>query len=264
MNNLQVFKNEEFGEIRSLEINDEPYFVGSEIATILGYKNTRDALLKHVDSEDKISDVAIYDGSQNRNMVVINESGLYSLIMSSKLSSARRFKRWVTHEVLPSIRKTGGYMAGEENMSEDELVLKAMQVLQNKLKTLESKTERLEAENHTQFQLIGELKPKADYLDRILQSKALVTITAIAKDYGMSAKTFNKILHDLKVQFKQSGQWFLYSYYQDCGYTQSETIELEHKDGSKFVKMNTKWTQKGRLFLYNLLKENGIVPVIEK
>ena len=119
-------------------------------------------------------------------------------------------------------------------------------------------------ENIQQKQLIGELKPKADYLDKILQSKALVTITAIAKDYGMSAKTLNKKLHELKIQFKQGHQWFLYSNYHNCGSTHSETVEYTHKDGTKDVTMNTKWTQKGRLFLYDLLKNNGIVPVIEK
>ena len=259
MNNLQIFKNEKFGEIRVIEMKNEPWFVAKDICEILGLSNPTMAI-NRLDEDERTKLNLGRQGEAN----IVNEYGLYNLILASRKKEAKEFKRWITHEVLPSIRKTGGYIAGEENMSEDELVLKAMQVLQSKLKTLESKTEKLEAENHTQFQLIGELKPKADYLDRILQSKALVTITAIAKDYGMSAKTFNKILHDLKVQFKQSGQWFLYSYYQDCGYTQSETIELEHKDGTKFVKMNTKWTQKGRLFLYNLLKENGIVPVIEK
>ena len=117
-NNLMVFKNEEFGEIRSLEINNEPYFVGNEIATILGYKNTRDALMRHVDEEDK--DVVKYDTlGGKQEMIVINESGLYSLIMSSKLSSAKKFKRWVTSEVLPSIRKHGAYMT--ENTIEKAL-----------------------------------------------------------------------------------------------------------------------------------------------
>lgn len=108
-NNIMIFKNDNFGEIRSLEINGEPYFVGNEIATILGYKNTRDALIKHVDKEDVKPDVAIHDGSQTRYMTIINESGLYSLIMSSKLPNAKLFKRWVTSEVLPSIRKNGSY-----------------------------------------------------------------------------------------------------------------------------------------------------------
>lgn len=137
-------------------------------------------------------------------------------------------------------------------------------VMARALKIAEGKLNVLQLENTQQKQLIGELKPKADYLDQILQSKALVTITAIAKDYGMSAKEFNKKLHELKIQFKQGNQWFLYSQYHSCGYTHSETIEYYHKNGTKDVTMSTKWTQKGRLFLYELLKKNGLIPTIEK
>lgn len=129
---------------------------------------------------------------------------------------------------------------------------------------LAEQKEKLALEVTQKTQIIGELKPKADYLDKLLKNKGLVTTTAIAKDYGMSAKTFNRTLHDLSIQFKQSGQWFLYAKYQDRGYTQSETVDITHKDGSKDVKMNTKWTQKGRLFLYDLLKENSLLPIIEQ
>ncbi len=194
----------------------------------------------------------------------VPENIFYKLCFKAKNETARKFQDFVTDEVLPSIRKTGGYIAGEENMSEDELILKAMQVMQNKLQRLENKTERLEQENSIQFQLIGELKPKADYTDKILKNKGLVTITAIAKDYGMSSQKMNEKLHELGIQYKQSGQWFLYEKYHDNGYTHSETIDLTHKDGTEFVKMNTKWTQKGRLFLYNILKENKILPMIEQ
>ena len=137
-------------------------------------------------------------------------------------------------------------------------------VMARALKFAEERLSVLQIENTQQKQIIGELKPKADYTDKILQNRALVTITAIAKDYGMSAKKLNKKLHELKVQFKQGHQWFLYSEYHNCGYTHSETVEYKHKDGTTDVTMNTKWTQKGRLFLYDLLKQNGIIPVIEK
>lgn len=141
--------------------------------------------------------------------------------------------------------------------SPEKVMARALMFAENQLKTLK-------LENTQQKQLIGELKPKADYTDNILKNKGLVTITAIAKDYGMSAKEFNAKLHELGIQYKQSGQWFLYEKYHDNGYTQSETIDLKHKDGTSFVQMNTKWTQKGRLFLYNMLKENKIVPMIER
>lgn len=141
--------------------------------------------------------------------------------------------------------------------SPEKVMARALKIAENQLRTLK-------LENTQQKQLIGELKPKADYTDNILKNKGLVTITAIAKDYGMSAKEFNAKLHELGIQYKQSGQWFLYEKYHDNGYTQSETIDLKHKDGTSFVQMNTKWTQKGRLFLYNMLKENKIVPMIER
>lgn len=124
--------------------------------------------------------------------------------------------------------------------------------------------EKLVLSNKVKDQQIAELKPKADYCDLILKNKGLVTISQIAKDYGKSGKAFNKILHDLGVQYKQSGQWLLYSRYQDKGYTQSETVDITRKNGMPDVKMNTKWTQKGRLFLYELLKANDILPVIEQ
>lgn len=264
MNDLMIFQNEEFGEIRSLEINKEPYFVGKDIAETLKYKEPHKAITKHIDEDDRIKYPIIDELGRNQETWLINESGLYSLVMSSKLPSAKRFKRWVTHEVLPSIRQTGGYIAGEENMTEDELILKAMNVLNTKVEKLRVENKNLLANNDKKDQIIGELKPKVNYLDTILQNKGLVTITAIAKDYGMSGEKMNEKLHELGIQYKQSEQWFLYSKYHGNGYTHSETIDLTHKNGTKFVKMITKWTQKGRLFLYELLKEYNIVPIIEK
>ncbi|HBG1940739.1 phage regulatory protein/antirepressor Ant [Clostridioides difficile] len=124
--------------------------------------------------------------------------------------------------------------------------------------------EKLQLEGKMKDQVIKELKPKADYTDMILKNKGLVTITQIAKDYGMSGKEMNKILHERGIQYKQSGQWLLYKQYQGKGYTHSETIDITRSDGMTDVKMTTKWTQKGRLFLYDLLKVNNILPDIEK
>ena len=124
--------------------------------------------------------------------------------------------------------------------------------------------EKLQLEGKMKDQVIKELKPKADYTDMILKNKGLVTITQIAKDYGMSGKEMNKILHERGIQYKQSGQWLLYKQHQGKGYTHSETIDITRSDGMTDVKMTTKWTQKGRLFLYDLLKVNNILPDIEK
>ena len=252
MNGLQVFKNNEFS-IKSVVINNEPWFVGKDVAAALGYRDTSDALKKHVDNDDKLTR-RFADSGQNREMYIINESGLYSLILSSKLESAKRFKRWVTSEVLPAIRKTGGYQLPEISYPQS-LRLLADEIEKNK---------KLELENSIQAQQINEMKPKADYCDKILSSKSLMTITQIAKDYGMSGKAMNQILHDLNIQYKQSGQWLLYSRYQSKGYTSSETIDIKQNDGKVLVRLSTKWTQKGRLYLYERLKKEGYLPLIEQ
>ena len=141
--------------------------------------------------------------------------------------------------------------------SPEKIMARALQIAQQELSTL-----RLE--NAIKDQQIAELKPKADYMDMILKNKSLLTITQIAKDYGMSGNAMNKILRQLGVQYKQSGQWFLYSKYHHLGYTSSETVDIVRSDGKRDVKMNTKWTLKGRIFLYDLLKEHDILPMIEK
>lgn len=137
-------------------------------------------------------------------------------------------------------------------------------IMARALKIADQKLTLLASENAMQKQIIGELQPKANYVDRILQNRGLVTITQIAKDYGMSGRKLNNILHNLGVQYKQGAQWLLYSKYHDKGYTHSYTVDIIRKDGREDVVMETKWTQKGRLFLYELLKSNDIYPTIEK
>ncbi|ASE37760.1 phage antirepressor KilAC domain-containing protein [Staphylococcus pettenkoferi] len=150
-----------------------------------------------------------------------------------------------------------------ENALQNKLPGTYKEALIELLETVE-RNEQLELENNMQKQKIAEYEPKASYLDTILNNKSLVTVGQIAKDYGMSAQALNKLLHKLRVQYKQSGQWLLYSNLHDKGYTHSSTTEIEHKDGSTSVRMNTKWTQKGRLFIYDLLKDNDILPTIER
>lgn len=142
--------------------------------------------------------------------------------------------------------------------------LKALVAAEEEKLKLKEANESLQVENQKQNQIIGELKPKADYTDTILKNPGLITITQIAKDYGMSGTSLNKKLHDLHVQYKAGTQWLLYSEHHDKGYTHSETVEIKKKDGTKDIKLNTKWTTKGRLFLYNLLKENNVLPLIEQ
>lgn len=259
MKDLKIFNNEEFGEIRTIvDENSEPWFVGKDVAEILKYTNTRKAIIDHVDIEDKKDGVTIRDSiGRKQTPTFINESGLYSLIFSSKMEKAKEFKRWVTSEVLPAIRKDGGYMIASQGESDEEILARAM-IIANK------SIERLKLEGKQKDQIIGELKPKADYVDKILQNKSLIKVSSIAKDYGMSAQQMNKLLHELKIQYNQGGQWLLYANIQDKGYTSSETHVYPKKDGTTDVRLLTKWTQKGRIFLYEELKKNGYLPMIER
>ena len=254
MEELQIFSNAEFGEVRTLILNNEPWFVGKDAAGILSYKDTADAIKRHVDDDDKLTR-RFTDSGQSREMYIINESGLYSLILSSKLPTAKKFKRWVTSEVLPAIRRTGAYGVQVPRTLKEALQLALEQ---------EEKLEALQLDNSIKTQQIAELTPKATYYDLILQCRDLLSMTEIAKDYGMSAKGMNKKLHELGVQYNQSGVWFLYAKYQSEGYTQTKTQNYNKSDGTQGARTHMYWTQKGRLFLYDFLKSKGILPLIEK
>lgn len=178
MNELKIFESPDFGKVRTMEIDGEPYFVGKDVAEILEYTNPRKALIDHVDSEDKgVTKCDTLGGTQE--MTVINESGLYSLILSSKLPKAKEFKRWVTSEVLPSIRKHGAY-AVDELINDPELAIKAFTALKEE----RLKNKKLETTVAVQTQQIAELQPKASYYDVVLNCKDLISTTEIAKDYG--------------------------------------------------------------------------------
>ena len=233
----QIFKNKEFGQIRTCMVDGETYFVGKDVASGLGYKNTKNALMRHVDEEDKLG-ARFTTSGQNREMIVINESGLYSLILSSKLDSARRFKRWVTSEVLPAIRKNGRYELEQQN------------------RVLESRNSFLE-------EITVQQKPLTDYARTILSSTQTVTITQIAQDYGMSPVGMNQLLFKLHIQHKVGGQWILYIPYLNKGYVQSFSSYFVKENGEVQVKLHTRWTQRGRLFLYEELKKAGVLPLIE-
>ena len=233
----QIFKNAEFGQIRTCMVDGETYFVGKDVASALGYTNTNQALIKHIDEEDKQTS-RFEMGGQKYSMTVINESGLYSLILSSKLESAKRFKRWVTSEVLPAIRQNGRYELQQQN------------------RVLESRNALLEEINREQ-------RPLTDYARNILSSTQTVTITQIAQDYGFTAVRFNELLMCLRIQHKVGGQWILYAPYLNRGYVQSFSSYFVKPDGEVQVKLHTRWTQGGRLFLYGELKKAGVLPLIE-
>ena len=256
-NEIMLFRHDEFGEIRTLTIDGEPWFVGKDIIEVLGYENGSRDVNRHVDSEDKklLTNQNYQNGTfeiPNRGLTIINESGLYSLILSSKLPRAKKFKRWVTAEVLPSLRKHGAYFT-EDTLKRVMENPRELGELLIKLADESEKNKRLAEEN-------AFLSVKAKYYDQILNSKNSVPVTQIAKDYGMSAVAFNKMLHSFKIQYPIGKSWVLYADYADQGYTQSKTYAINEE---KSV-MHTCWTQKGRLFLYEYLKEYGILPLCEQ
>lgn len=260
MNELQVFNSKEFGDIRTTEIDGKPYFVANDVARALRYKRPADAVTAHC--KGSVKHRYLTDGGE-QELKVIPEGDIYRLTVRSKLPSAEKFEKWVFDEVIPSIHQYGAYMTEqtiEKALASPDFLIQ----LATKLKDEQTRRKEAETEIRVKDQIIGELKPKADYYDEILKNPGLVTITQIAKDYGMSGKKMNRILHELGIQYKQSEQWLLYSDYHCLGYTQSEVTDIIRSDGTPDVKLLTKWTMKGRLFLYNKLKEKGIIPVIEQ
>ena len=263
MNEIKIW-NFEDNDVRTLTIGNEPYFVGKDVAAVLGYERETKAVVDRVDEEDR----RMIDGKTQsqfgielgqRGGWIVNESGLYSLILGSKLPSAKRFKRWVTSEVLPSIRKHGLY-AMDDLIENPNLAINALTAL----KAEREKAKALENTVAVQNQQIAELRPKASYYDVVLNCKDLVPISTIAKDYGWSAKHMNSYLHDHGIQYKQGDIWLLYQKYAERGYTSTKTHTYPGSDGAVHSKVHTYWTQQGRLFLYDTLKADNILPVMER
>lgn len=252
------YKNNELGEIRATEIDGEPWFVGKDVAEILGYKKARNAIAMHVDEDDALKQGVTDSFGRMQETTFINESGLYSLILGSKLPTAKKFKRWVTSEVLPSIRKYGMY-AADELLDDPDLMIAVL----TELKAEREKAKRLENTVAVQNQQIVEMKPKASYYDVVLNCADLVAISVIAKDYGWSANHLNRYLHEKGVQYKQGNIWLLYQQYAELGYTSTKTHSYPGNYGTMHTKVHTYWTQSGRLFIYGLLKADGILPLIE-
>jgi len=254
MNTIQIYRYENC-DVRTVNKNGEPWFVAADVCKVLELGNPTMAL-ERLDEDEKalISIEGLSRGNDNGN--IINEPGLYTLILGSRKPQARAFKRWITHDVIPSIRKYGVY-ATDELLADPDVLIAALQ----ELKAEREHTKLLQLTAAIQEQQIAEMQPKASYYDLILQNKNTVPVTQIAKDYGMSGRAFNKLLHELGIQYKLRETWLLYQDYANQGYTQSRTHAI---DADRSV-MHTYWTQKGRLFLYDLLKsKRGILPVIER
>ena len=236
-----TFRNLEFGAIRTISNEQgEPMFCGKDVAEALGYKKPENAVAKHVDTEDKTTTLIQGSGSNYKTQAIfINESGLYALILSSKLESAKRFKRWVTSEVLPAIRKQGGYLIAKKGESDKDVMKRAMEIVKT---TLAKRDEQ-----------IAKLKPRAEYADSVLDSINCITTTQLAKELGMSAQELNRRLCEMRIQYWQSGQYMLYAEFARQGFAKSRTRRHVCKHGIVITEMYLVWTERGREFIHRLL-----------
>ena len=245
-NTIQIFENEEFGAIRTMsDQQGEPMFCGKDVCDALGYKAARNALAQHVHEDDKTTALIQCTGSSYKTQAIfINESGLYSLILSSKLEAARRFKHWVTSEVLPSIRKQGGYMVLRADESDEVILARALQIMHT---ALERRDEELAL-----------LRPKAEYVDKVLDAVSCFTTTQLAKGMGMTAVELNRILCQRGIQYGQSGQYMLYADYARMGLAQNRITAYPDMFGTLHTSSRLVWTERGREFIYQLLNHKNI------
>lgn len=259
MNELKIFRNEKFGEVRTMKQNDNIWFCIKDICDILSLTNPRMVVQRLDDDEVRKFNLGGQVGETN----FTNESGLYTLLLRSDKQEAKPFRKWVTSEVIPSIRKTGIYMTDNvwESLMNNPEEFGKMIIEYGRIR---NENENLKLTNRVQEQQIAELQPKATYYDLILQNPNLLTTRLIASDYGMTPNKFNEMLHKYGVQYKQSGIWFLYREYSKFGYTQTKTHTVVRSNGQQDTVPHMYWTQKGRIFLYDFLKKKGIIPIIEQ
>ena len=244
MNKIKIFQNQEFGAIRTISNEQgDVMFCGRDVAAALGYKKPEWAIATHVEADDSAKRGVIDSLGREQQAIFINESGLYALILSSKLESAKRFKHWVTSEVLPSIRKQGGYMVARPEETDEEVLARGILVMQT---TLQRRADE-----------IARLQPKADYADEVLDSVSCLTTTQIAKELNMTGCELNNLLRTLRVQYRQSGQYLLYADYARLGYAQSRTLRIRFSNGRVKTHHYLVWTERGRYFIHRLVEKVG-------
>lgn len=239
MNEIKIFKNQEFGAIRTISNEQgDVLFCANDVCNALGYDQPRKAVKRHVCEEDGTKHTILTNGGKQL-ATFINESGLYALILSSKLESARRFKHWVTSEVLPSIRKQGGYIVARPEESDEVILARALQIMQA---TLLRRDEQ-----------IALLKPRAEYADHVLDSISCFTVTQIGKELGMTGHDLNMLLCSHKIQYVQSGQYLLYADYARQGLAKNRNFEYHTPDGELRTRTYLVWTERGRDFIHRLV-----------
>lgn len=242
MNKLQIFKNADFGEVRTTMINNEPWFVGKDVATILGYSNSRKAIIDHIDEEDKgVTKCDTLGGVQD--LTVINESGLYSLIISSKLPTAKKFKHWVTSEVLPTIRKTGGYVSNDDMFINNYLPFAddtTKMLFKTTLETVRKQNELIS----NQQERIEVMKPKEEFFEAVTNSKTAIQMSEVAKvlDMGIGRNKLFEILRDNKILMQDNRP---YQKYIDNGWFRVVEVKYTKQNGDTAISLKTLVYQKG-------------------
>ncbi len=268
-NEILTFQNEQFGEIRVTQKDEEAWFVAVDVCNALEIGNPSQALTR-LDDDEKMTLISNEGHSGQRGgarmINVISEPGLYTLILSSRKPEAHAFRRWITHDVIPSIRKHKAYIMPDlleelqKNTEKNAELLASLAAEQRNRIKLEDENRKLSEAARTLRATVEITQPKATYYDLILENPEAVPVTLIAKDYGYSAVKFNALLHEYKIQFAVGGTWELYQEYADCGYTHNNV----HYTKTGHNKVHMCWTQKGRFFLYDFLKKEGILPKIEQ
>lgn len=261
-NQITIFNSPQFGEIRTAGTAENPLFCLGDLCRVLELRV--DGVTPRL-KKDGYNRIGVIDKlGREQQSIFVNEQNLYKVIMRSDKPQAEPFQDWVCGEVLPTIRKTGGYIATAVEMSDAEIMARAMTIAQNTIANRNARIQELENENAGQKQLIAQMQKGNNYLNVILESKGTLATTQVAADYGMSAVSFNKRLKEMRIQRKVNGQWILYTEFMGKGYVHSKTIAFQHSDGRPDTRLSTEWTQRGRMFLYNALKEAGILPLIER
>nr|DAM69626.1 MAG TPA: repressor domain protein [Caudoviricetes sp.] len=258
---IQIFSNPSFGEIRTSGTSDEPLFCLADVCKVLDLQVTS---TKNRLKQDGVNLIKVIDSlGREQNAIFVNEQNLYRVIMRSDKPQAEPFQDWVCGEVLPAIRKTGGYIATTEEESPEEIMAKALLVAQTTIKRKEERMKQLEAETEQQRETIElqdtEIKkaaPKVNYYDNHLQSVNTQTTTQVAKQIGMEAPKLNKKLKELGILYKQSGQWLLHSPYSSWGMHSTRTQTFTRSDGSTGTSVYTVWTTKGVRFIIALYEND--------
>ena len=251
MNNLQIFNSEQFGRVRVIMSDNEPKFIAKDVCEILGISKYRDAL-NRLDPDEGCT-VRVDTPGGKQEMRALTESGLYTLIIRSDKQEAKPFRKWITAEVLPTIRKHGAYLTEqkvEEVLTDPDTIIR----IATQLKEERAARQRLAEQNELHKQQLQIATPKVQYYNEVLMSTSTYTANQVAKELGMSAITLNRKLRERGVQYLQNGQWLLYSKYQGKGYTKTHTHPFVRSDGSTGTAMQTVWTEAGRLFIHSLFK----------